>query len=65
MTSEQMRHTLKEFSMGDSPTIESIKALQRVIETLKGKDIDPVFIVAALAQVQADMMDEFEASLTS
>ncbi|GJL57127.1 MAG: hypothetical protein NPIRA02_42590 [Nitrospirales bacterium] len=47
----------------ESPTIKSIDALHTVIEELKTEGVDPVFIVAALAQVQVDMMEEFDVSI--
>ena len=45
------------------PTIHSIEALQDVIRQLMADGIDPVFIVAALDQVQFDLMDEYQVAI--
>ena len=45
------------------PTIHSIEALQDVIRQLMADGIDPIFIVAALGQVQFDLMDEYQVSI--
>jgi hypothetical protein len=45
------------------PTIHSIEVLQGVIKKLMADGIEPVFIVAALAQVQNDFMDKYNVSI--
>jgi hypothetical protein len=45
------------------PTIHSMDALQGVIRQLMADGINPVFIVAALAQVPADFLDEYRISI--
>jgi hypothetical protein len=57
MTTEQWLKSEK------GPTIHSIEVLQDVLKQLMADGIDPVFIVAALAQVQADFMDEYGVSI--
>lgn len=49
--------------MTDSPTIKSIEVLQAVVDQLRMEGVDPVFIVAALAQVQCDLMGDYEVSI--
>jgi hypothetical protein len=52
-----------ENKMSDSSTIKSIAALQNTVDALKVKGIDPLFIFAALTQVQSNLAVEDETDL--
>lgn len=52
-----------ENKMSDSSTIKSMEALQNTVDALKIKGIDPLFIFAALTQVQSKLAVEDETGL--